>query len=111
MRRERDLEGAVERGGGLDLGIDARRRVAVALGVLRLLASLPQEVRTDRNDEEDAGDDGAAREALGESVVRAGLLAQLLVALAHVVEEADLGLEVVADDVAVPALRQRLDEV
>ena len=79
--------------------------------VLRLAPALPEHVARRERHERDAGEHRPARDALGDAVVRAGLRAHALVAAADVLEDAHLRLEVVADDVAIPALRERLDEV
>jgi len=61
-------------------------------------------------DEEHTDQHRSSRHALGDATVGAGLRAHALVAAADVLEDADLRLQVVADDIAIPALRQRLDE-
>src|SRR5262249_54876007 len=73
--------------------------------------ALPQEVRDAADREEARRQNRRARDLLHGPLVYAGLRAPLLVARRQVLEEPQLRPQVVADDVAVPALLERVEEI
>ena len=110
LHGERALERAIELGGVAEAGVEGVLR-ALSLASAPAPAAPPRPVRDDEPDEPEGGDARHARDAVERAFVRAAPPHRLVLTLGHLVEDANLLPEVVADDVPVPALRGPLDEV